>query len=149
MKKQKLEDTESSKPQKSRKRGLATDNETTNNKAVKIGTSSHAAKADTSKPKTDENITEKHTGKRRGRRPSPERRDAIRVAISKHGDQWRDHLYEILAELDDQRAPLGDFLGMKIDLCDGHVILVKEWVDLDSADGDQRGRIVDALRKYL
>ena len=105
--------------------------------------------ADTSKPKTDENITEKHTGKRRGRRPSPERRDAIRVAISKHGDQWRDHLYEIFADLDDQHAPLGDFLGMKIDLCDGHVILVKEWVDLDSADGDQRGRIVDALRKYL
>jgi hypothetical protein len=38
---------------------------------------------------------------------------------------------------------------MKIDLCDGSGILVKEWVDLDLADGDQRRRIVDALRKYL
>src|ERR1035438_9707960 len=40
------------------------------------------------------------TGKRRGRRPDQKRRDAICNAISKHGDAWRDHLSEILKELD-------------------------------------------------
>lgn len=40
------------------------------------------------------------SAKKRGRRPNPERRDAIHSAISKHGGGWREHLTETLEELD-------------------------------------------------
>ena len=49
-------------------------------------------------------------GKRRGRRPDQKRRAAIRSAISKHGDEWREHLAEIFAELDSQEVDLGSSL---------------------------------------
>lgn len=88
------------------------------------------------------------TSKRRGRHPNPERRDAIRNAISKHGEQWRDHLNEIFTELDSLEASLGDFQGVKIDLGDGQSRKVSSWDDLDLAQGEQRRQIVDTLRKY-
>jgi len=86
--------------------------------------------------------------KKRGRRSNPERRDAILNAIRKQGEGWRDHLPEILTELDSQGVPLGDFLGMKIDLGDGDNSKVSRWEDLDLAVGEQRSKIVDTLRKY-
>jgi hypothetical protein len=86
--------------------------------------------------------------KKRGRRPKPERRDAIQGAISKHGDLWRDHLHEIFAELDSNQTVLGDFQGMKIDLGDGNGEWVSKWEDLDLAAGKQRSQILDTLRKY-
>jgi hypothetical protein len=89
------------------------------------------------------------TAKRRGRRPNPERRDAIREAISKHGDQWRDHLPEIFAELDGEAVSLGDFQAMRINLGDDESQIVTNWEDLDLAVGDQRARIIDTLRKYV
>ena len=88
------------------------------------------------------------TTRRRGRRPNPERRNAIRNAISKHGDLWRDHLDEIFKELDRQQAPLGDFQGTKIDLGDGESAKVSKWEDLELAEGEQRRQIVDVIRKY-
>jgi hypothetical protein len=89
------------------------------------------------------------TGKRRGRRPDQKRRDAICNAISKHGDAWRDHLSEILKELDSKNdILLGDFQGREIDLGDGDRIKVAKWEDLDLAQGEQRRQIVDMLRKY-
>jgi hypothetical protein len=89
------------------------------------------------------------TTRRRGRRPNPERRDAIRNAISNHGDQWRDHLDEIFKELDRQEVPLRDFQGTKIDLGDGHTVKVSKWEDLELAEGEQRRQIVDVIRKYM
>jgi hypothetical protein len=88
------------------------------------------------------------TGKRRGRRPNSERSDAICATIHTHGGQWRDHLEDIFAKLDSQEVPLGDFLGLKIDLGEGESTPVSTWVDLDLAAGKQRRQIVDALRKY-
>jgi hypothetical protein len=85
---------------------------------------------------------------KRGRRSNPERRDAIRKAIVKHGEPWRDHLGEIFTELDSQQVPLGDFQGMNIDLGDGQSQKVSSWSDLDLAEGEQRRQILDALRKY-
>jgi hypothetical protein len=87
--------------------------------------------------------------KKRGRRSNPERRDAIRKAIEKHGEPWRDHLGEILTELDSQKVPLGYFQGREITLDDGETTKVWKWEDLDLAEGDQRRQILDALRKYL
>jgi hypothetical protein len=89
------------------------------------------------------------TSKRRGRRPNPERREAIREALSKHGDQWRDHLHEIFSELDGAAVSLGDFQGVKISLGDGESQTATKWEDLDLAEGEDRARIIDALRKYL
>ena len=88
------------------------------------------------------------TEKRRGRRPNQERRNAIRSAVSKHGDQWRDHLNEIFAELDSQEVPLGDFVSIRIDLEDGQSSRISKWDDLDLAQGEQRKQIIDSLRKY-
>jgi hypothetical protein len=88
------------------------------------------------------------TGKRRGRRPNQERRDAMGSAIRTHSGQWRDHLNDILTELDRQEVPLGDFQSLKIDLDDGNSTPVSNWADLDLAVGEQRRRIVDTLRKY-
>jgi hypothetical protein len=87
--------------------------------------------------------------KKRGRRSNPERREAIRKAIEKHGEPWRDHLAEILTELDSQEVPLGDFQGRKIDLGDGQSSKVSSWDDLDLAQDEQRRQVLDALRKYL
>jgi hypothetical protein len=87
--------------------------------------------------------------RRRGRRPNQERRDAIRNAIKKKGDQWRDHLDQIFKELESQGTSLGDFQGMKIDLGDGESAPVSTWADLDLAVGEQRGQIIDVLRKYV
>jgi hypothetical protein len=89
------------------------------------------------------------SAKKRGRRADPGRRNAIRTAILKHGEAWRDHLGEIFTELDSQKAvPLRDFQGMKIDLGDGASIKTSKWEDLDLAQGAQRRQIVDMLRKY-
>jgi hypothetical protein len=88
------------------------------------------------------------TGKRRGRRPNQERRDAIRAAIRTHGNRWRDHLNDIFGELDRQEVPLGDFQSLKIDLGEGKSTPVSTWADLDLADGEQGRQIVDTLRKY-
>jgi len=85
---------------------------------------------------------------KRGRRPDKERRDAIRNEISKHGEQWRDHLSEIFTELDNQGVRLGDFQNIKIDLGDGQSSSVSSWGDLDLAQGEQLRQIVDSLRKY-
>lgn len=86
--------------------------------------------------------------KRRGRRANQARRDAIRNAMSKHGDQWRDHLSEIFTELDSQPVAIGDLQAMKIDLGDGQIAPVLKWADLELTVGDQRRQILDALRKY-
>jgi len=86
---------------------------------------------------------------RRGRRANTARRDSIRRAINKHGDQWRDHLPEIFADLDSEEAALGDFQSVKIDLGDGQSSHVLSWADLDLAQGKQRRQILDSLRKYF
>src|SRR5208283_5369728 len=88
------------------------------------------------------------SAEKRGRRPDQKRREAIRSAISKHGDRWRDYLSEIFTELDSQEVPLGDFGGRKIDLGDGDTETAWKWGDLDFAAGEQLKQIIDALRKY-
>jgi hypothetical protein len=88
------------------------------------------------------------TGKRRGRRPDQERRDAIRTAIQAQGGQWRNHLDDIFTELDSHNVALGDLQKMKIELGDGESKTVSTWTDLDLADEKQRRQIVDFLRKY-
>ena len=88
--------------------------------------------------------------RRRGKRPNPQRRDAIRNAISKHGKPWRDHLNEIFTDLDSsQEVALGNFQGMKIDVGEGVDRPVLTWADLDLAAGKQRRKILDVLRKYM
>ena len=86
--------------------------------------------------------------KRRGRLPDTVRRGAIHSALAKHGNQWRDHLVEIFAELDSNQAPLGRFETLEIDLGDAEVQRVKRWEDLELAQGQQLKQIVDVLRKY-
>ena len=88
-------------------------------------------------------------GKTRGRRSNPQRRAAIQKAILAHGEAWRDHLCEIFEELDRQEVPLGDFQSLVIELGDCQTQRVSKWSDLDLADGDQRRKVLDALRKYL
>jgi hypothetical protein len=102
------------------------------------------------KPGSNENTTPRlnKASPRRGRRPNAVRRDAIRCAINKYGDEWRDHLLEIFAELDTNEVQLGDFQTLRIDLEDGQSSKVLGWADLDLAQGKQRRQIVDALRKY-
>jgi hypothetical protein len=89
------------------------------------------------------------TGRRRGRLPDRERRAAIHKAIIQYGSQWRDHLSEVYTELEDLEAALGGFQAMTIDLGDGESTKVSKWTDLDLADGKQRRKIVDCLRKYV
>lgn len=86
--------------------------------------------------------------KKRGRPPNQGRRDAIYSAIAKHGDEWRDHLSDIFAELDGNDVPLGDFTGREIDLGDGQNAKAWKWTDLDFAQGNQLKLIIDVLRKY-
>ena len=74
--------------------------------------------------------------------------DPIRKAIEKHGEAWRDHLGEILTELNSQDVPLGDFQTIKIDVGDGQSTSVSSWCDLDLAVGEQRRQILETLRKY-
>jgi hypothetical protein len=88
-------------------------------------------------------------GKKRGRRADVRRRNAIHDAISAHGDEWRDHLSEILNELENREVRLGDFQTYRIDLGDGQSSSVSTWDDLDLAEGEQRALIIDALRKYI
>jgi hypothetical protein len=88
------------------------------------------------------------SGKKGGRRGDADRRSAIQKVIRAHGDRWRDHLSEIFAELANQEVRLGDFQTYKIDLGDGKSCSVAGWVDLDLAEGEQRGQIIDVLRKY-
>ena len=90
----------------------------------------------------------KTAAKRLGRLPNQERRNAIRAAIRAHGKRWRDHLSQILVELDHQEVHLGDFQLLKIDLGDGQRAPVSNWADLDFACGKQRKQIIDRLRKY-
>jgi hypothetical protein len=87
-------------------------------------------------------------GKRRGRRPNQERSDAIRRAIGKYHEEWRDHLSGIFKELDSSNVPLGRLEGMQIHLEGDQAIKASKWDDLDLAVGDQRKQIIDALRKY-
>ena len=86
--------------------------------------------------------------RRRGRHANRQRRDAIRNAINKHGNQWREHLDEIFSELDTQQVALGNFCGKPIDLGECKSATVLSWADLGLAEGEQRSQIVDALRKY-
>ncbi|MGA2154511.1 MAG: hypothetical protein ABSH37_08850 [Bryobacteraceae bacterium] len=87
--------------------------------------------------------------KKRGRRSNRVRRDAIKKAILTHGEAWRDHLSEIFEELDREKADLGAFQNRKIDLGDGLSQMASSWDDLGLADGNQRTKLIDALRKYL
>ena len=98
-------------------------------------------------PARDSKLISK-TGKGRGRLPNKERRAAIRKAIQQQGERWRDHLPEVFTELDNQEVSLGDFSGFRIDLGDGESTQASNWADLDLAQGEQRKRVVDALRKY-
>ena len=86
--------------------------------------------------------------KKRGRRPSEERRGAIHEEIAKYSGGWRDHLDEIFEELDRRMIPLGDFYGKSINL-DGTRTRVTKWGDLALAQGAERSQIVDVLRKYV
>jgi hypothetical protein len=88
------------------------------------------------------------TGKKRGRLPNQERKDAIRTAIRAHGSHWREHLEDIFTELDSRRVPLGNFQILRMDLDDGKSARVSNWADLGLAEGEQRRQIVDVLRKY-
>jgi hypothetical protein len=88
-------------------------------------------------------------GKRRGRRPNQERRNAICTAIRTYGGEWRDHLDAIFTDLDSQEVPLGNLQTMKIDLGEGESAPVSTWADLDLAAGEQHRQIVDVLRKYV
>jgi hypothetical protein len=85
---------------------------------------------------------------RRGRRPAAARRNAIRTAVNKYGDEWRDYLIEIFKKLDAEEIPLGDFGRKKLDLGDDQRAAVLRWEDLDLAAGDDRRKIIDRLRKY-
>jgi hypothetical protein len=87
--------------------------------------------------------------RKRGRRSNPERREAIKQAILKHGGPWRDHLEEIFEELDREEVELGDLQITRIDLGDGKSKRVSSWDDLGLTDGEQRKKLIDALRKYL
>ena len=91
----------------------------------------------------------KEATRKRGRRPNADRRSAIQKAILKHGDEWRNHLDDIFKELDEADVYLGDFQPMKIDLEDGESIKVENWGDLGLANGAQRNKIIDVLRKYI
>lgn len=97
-----------------------------------------------------ENVTSEgsKSGKRRGRPPNIERRDAIRNAVKKQGEHWRDHLDEICKELDSQEVPLGGLQDTKIQLDDALSSKVSKWGDLELAVGEQRAQILDTLRKY-
>lgn len=108
------------------------------------------ASGDTSKIPEPANVAPQvlNPGKRRGRPPDQQRRDAIHTAVNKHGDEWREHLEEIFSELDNQEVPLRDFQGMTIDLGEGESRRARTWTDLDLAEGDQRKQIIDTLRKY-
>lgn len=88
------------------------------------------------------------TPQRRGRRRNQERRNAIHNAIAKYGEGWRDHLGDVLKELDSQDVPLGDLHGKELDL-DGEKTKVSKWDDLDLTHGEQRKGILDVLRKYV
>lgn len=87
-------------------------------------------------------------GKRRGRRRDQKRWDAIRNAMSVHGDDWRTHLGEIFQALDSKDVAMGDFYGREIDLGDGQSMKASKWEDLDLAVNEPRKRIIDTLRKY-
>jgi hypothetical protein len=110
--------------------------------AIREATSSHVSAPENAPLQVSK------AGKRRGRRPNQERRDAMRTAIRAHSGQWRDHLNDIFTELDSQEIPLGDFQSLKIDLGDGNSSPVSTWADLDLAIGEQRRQILDTLRKY-
>lgn len=86
---------------------------------------------------------------RLGRPPNTARREAIRSAMKKYGDDWRDNLFEIFQELDSGGIPLlSSFQRVEIDLGNDSMP-VKKWQDLDLTEGKQRYKIIDALRKYL
>jgi hypothetical protein len=87
--------------------------------------------------------------RRRGRRPNLKRRNDIHRAMAKHGDEWRDHLPEILAELDNDGVPMERLYGFRIDVGDGASQTARKWEDLDLALGKERERVVDALRRYV
>jgi hypothetical protein len=87
--------------------------------------------------------------RKRGRRPNTERRAAIREAMNKHGEGWRDHIDEVFAELDSSGVSLGDFQSIKIEVGDDQSTSVHTWADLDLSEGKQRRQVMDALRKYL
>lgn len=85
----------------------------------------------------------------RGRRPNVERRNAIHGAIAKHGDEWRDHLAAIFAELDNDNVPMEGLYGLRIDLGDGDSQTARKWEHLDLALGKEREKVIDALRRYV
>lgn len=85
---------------------------------------------------------------RKGRRANHGRREAIATALKQHGDNWRENLSEVLEELNNAGVSLGDFAGMSIDVCGVRPLRVSSWLDLDMAEGNDRRKIIDALRKY-
>jgi hypothetical protein len=87
--------------------------------------------------------------RRGGRPPSLERRNAIRRALAKHGDKWRNHLPEILAALDHDEVPMERFYGWRIDLGEGKSQTACKWELFDLAVGKDRQRLVNALRRYV
>jgi len=88
------------------------------------------------------------SARKRGPRRDQRRWDAIRSEMGKHGESWREHLSEILRELDANQVSLGNFHGMSIDLGEGEKCAAWKWGDLDLAQGQDRERIIDTLRKY-
>lgn len=91
----------------------------------------------------------KRPGKAAGRRPKPERRRAIAQAIMRHGDDWWDHLDDILEELDERQVDMGRWAGKVIELGDGQTHKAWKWRELGLAAGAQRASIRDGLRKYV
>lgn len=100
-------------------------------------------------PRTDDASQVTPTAKRRGRRPNRERRLAIQGALCKHGEDWRERLNEIFTELDSKDVSMGDLWGCQIDLGGGQNQKACKWEDLDLAQGEQRRKIIDLLRKYM
>jgi hypothetical protein len=115
--------------------------------AVPATVGSEAQPTATAISKTDSTQGARRAGKR-GRRGNQERRDAIRRALMKYGEGWRDHLDDVFKQLDSENVPLGDFNQIEINLGEGQTSKVSKWDDLGLAEGDQRKQIIDALRKY-
>ena len=97
---------------------------------------------------TDTAVTSTSSHEKRGRQPNQGRRDVIHAAIFRHGNSWRDHLDEILKELDDKNVLMGVIGHKKLDLGDGVPRRPAKWQDLNLTEGRERKAFVDALRKY-
>jgi hypothetical protein len=86
--------------------------------------------------------------KRRGQPGDPRLRQAIRNEKEKHDEEWRNHLHEIFSALHSLDVPMGRFRNIFIQHEDGTRLPVSNWTDLDMADGVDRKRMIERLRKY-